>query len=428
MLKSQFKLLKTRRFFPLFIVQFLGALNDNLFKSALVMLITFQLIQEIEKAQLLINLAGGLFILPFLLFSALAGQLADKMPRHHLVRWIKALEILFMMIGAFGFYFGQVTLLLMTLFLMGVHSTFFGPIKYSVLPDLLHKEEILMGNGLVEASTFMAILLGTILGTELGVTRHYALAAGIFAVIIAVLGWITSLFMPIVPAAAPNLSIRWNFLSEICQLVRQTYRNSLIFVIILVISWFWFMGFIFVTQFPVYVKTIIGGNAHVVTLFLVIFSIGIALGSLLCHRILKSTIDLHYAPWSILAMSLFSIDLCWASSGIGTLMFSDQGLGTFLSHFTGVRITVDLLLLSIAGGFYVVPLYAMLQVASAPEQRSRVIACNNFFGALGMVVAAVMAMLTLAVGLNTLHLFLLTAGINVLAGLGFWIFLNKHKQ
>lgn len=419
--KTQFYLLKTRRLLPLFITQFLGAFNDNVFKSALVMLITFHLVQHTSHAQLLINLAGGIFILPFFLFSAFAGQLADKFDRIKLINIIKFLEILFMIIGGLGFYFGNITLLMITLFLMGTHSTFFGPIKYSALPDLLQAGEILGGNGLVSASTFIAILLGTIIGTELGITTQGAVTTSMIAVIMAIIGWLTSFYIPKIPIAAPQLKINFNFLQEIGILIRQTRQNKIVFFVILEISWFWYMGFIFVTQFPVYVKTIIGGDENVVTLFLVMFSVGIAIGSLLCNRALKGAIHAKYVPLGTLGMTLFTLDLCWASSGGNIPIIAHSGgLSAFINNMTAVRIALDLLLLAIAGGFYIVPLYSILQTKCEPENRSRMIASNNILGALFMVAAAVCAIVILGIGLTTVHLFLITGLLNSLVALIAW--------
>ncbi len=422
--ETQLYLLGTRRFLPVFIAQFLGAFNDNVFKAAMVMFITFALISNPSHAQFLINLAGGVFILPFLLFSALAGQLADKFDRTRIISWIKFCEIIFMIIGALSFYLNNIPLMMITLFLMGTHSAFFGPIKYSVLPDLLKYQEILAGNGLVQGSTFIAILLGTIVGTELGITRQGALFVSLLAVVLAATGWIASIFVPKVNSAAPNLKFNANFLQETCRLIQYTRQNKLLFFVILEISWFWFVGFIFVTQFPVYVKQIIGGNEHIVTLFLVMFSGGIAIGSFLCNRLLKGVIHARYVPLGILGMTLFTMDLCWASSG-NTPLLTSGGLQAFLSHWFGWRITVDLFLLSVAGGVYIVPLYAILQTKSDPEFRSRVVACNNIFGALFMVIAALSAIFMVSLGLNAVHIFLVTGIINILVA---WVAWKKTSK
>ena len=369
---SQFHLLATRRFLPLFIVQFLGAFNDNVFKSALVVLIAFILVSDSQHAQMLINLAGGIFILPFFLFSATAGQLADKLDRTLLIKIIKFAEILFMTVAALGFAYGQVSLLMLTLFLMGTHSAFFGPIKYSALPNLLHPSELLGGNGLVEAGTFIAILIGTIAGTQLGVSKEGAIIAATVAIAMAAIGLGTSFFIPSLPRADTKLKFNWNFLTATWNLGGYIRKESLLFFVILEISWFWAIGFVFITQFPVYTKAILGGDENIVTLFLVMFSVGIALGSLLCNRLLKGAIHAKYVPLGILGMSLFTLDLCWASSGNSQPLMAHSGLLTFLSTATGWRITIDLLALAIAGGIYIVPLYPYfkLKVAQTTDRES----------------------------------------------------------
>ncbi len=409
MRNPQHILLTSKRFFPLFLTQFWGAFNDNAFKSTLAMLITYQLVTSASQAQLLINLAGGIFILPYFLFSTLAGELADKFDRCRLIRIIKLLEIVFMALGTLGFYLGNVPLLMVTLFLMGLDSTFFGPIKYSALPDLLQSQELLIANGLVEASTFIAILIGTIVGTQLGGTIAGALVLGGITIGVAVVGWLSSLFIPQVAVGDPHLKINFNIFKAIWQLIRMTRKNKPVYLPILGISWFWFLGFILLTQFPVYTRAIIGGNEQVVTLFLVMFSVGIALGSLLCNHLLRGLLHARYVPFGMAAMTLFILDLCWASYG-PLLLAHGGGVKAFLSSFSGWRITFDLLLMATAGGFYIVPLYALMQIKSEAAQRSRVIACNNILGALFMFVAALVAMGLTALGFSTVQLFL-TLGI-----------------
>jgi acyl-[acyl-carrier-protein]-phospholipid O-acyltransferase/long-chain-fatty-acid--[acyl-carrier-protein] ligase len=423
---SQFQLLTSRKFLPLFITQFFGAFNDNIFKSAFVVLIAFKLITSVDHAQMLINIAGGVFILPFFLFSATAGQLADKFDRTKIIHIIKFLEIIFMLIAALGFYLENIFLLMLTLFLMGTHSAFFGLIKYSALPDLVQPSELLGGNGLIEASTFIAILAGTILGTLLGVTTQGALWACGVAIVAALIGFVSSLFISKLPLADASLKINWNFIIQTGRLLGDTKKDPFVFDVILAISWFWFVGFIFITQFPVYTKSVLQGNEHIVTLFLVMFSVGIALGSLLCNRLLKGEVHLKYVPIGIWGMSLFALDFCWASHGVlahpsAVLM----ALSDFLSTFSGVRITLDLLLLSVCGGFYAVPLYAAMQMKSAAAVRSQVIACNNIMGAIFMVSAALFTMGLVMVGLTTVQLFALVAVANV--GVGFFVWRNRER-
>jgi acyl-[acyl-carrier-protein]-phospholipid O-acyltransferase/long-chain-fatty-acid--[acyl-carrier-protein] ligase len=421
MSSPQFSLLTTRRFFPLFLTQFWGAFNDNAFKSTMAVLITYKLVADISHAQLLVNLGGGVFILPFFLLSTLAGELSDKYDRARLIRIVKSLEILFMALGMLGFYLGNVPLLMVTLFLMGVHSTFFGPIKYSALPDLLYPQELLAGNGLVEGSTFIAILIGTIVGTQLGATTAGAILASGICIVVAVIGWISSLFVPRVPLGDPGLRINPNIFTAIWRLVRFTRQNRPVYLAILAISWFWFMGVIYITQFPVYTRAIIGGDEHVVTLFLVMFSVGIAVGSLLCNHFLRGAVHGRYVPACMLAMTVFTLDLCWASHGHApALLLQGGGVVALLSGFTGWRITLDLFLLSVAGGFYIVPLYALMQVKSEAAHRSRIVSCNNIIGALFMFVAALMAMALTAIGFSSVQLFLVIGVANAVVVFFAW--------
>lgn len=420
MQKSQFWLTKTRRFLPLFLTQFGGAFNDNLFKTGLGMLITFKLVADANHAQLLINLSAGLFILPFLLFSGLAGQLSDKFLRNHLIRIIKLLEIAFMVVVAIGFYFESIPILMAVVFLMGMHSTFFGPIKYSALPDLLDPSELLAGNGLIEGSTFIAILMGTLLGSALGASREEAFILSGVAIIVAIAGWVSSLFIPKIALGNANLKISYNFFSEIKSLLIETARVPGLFLIICLLSWFWFIGLIFVTQFPIYGKEIVGGTKYVVTLFLLLFTVGIALGCLLCDRFLKGKVTAQYVPIGMLGMSLFILDLGWASHSLGPTSTGARDVFHFLASFTGVRISLDLFLMSVFGGFYTVPLYAMLQTKSVAQSRSRVIACNNILNALFMVVAAAFAMAFSALKFSPVELFLVVGMMNAVVTAIVW--------
>lgn len=417
---SQLSLLKTRRFLPLFITQLLGAYNDNVYKSALMVLITYHLAAMPERAQFLISLGGGIFILPFLLFSAFAGQLADKFNRSYLVRLIKLIEILLLTIGIFGFYLQNITLLMVALFLMGTHSTFFGPIKYSVLPNLLKPEELLGGNGIVESSTFLAILLGTIIGTLYGATPSGAILVTTVSLGLAVIAWISSLFFKTLPIAEPGLKINWNLPAEILSLTRYVKTKPIIYRTILEISWFWLIGFIFLTQFPVYAKSIIGADEQVVTLFLILFSVGIAAGSILCNRLLSAQIHTRFVPYVMLGMSLFTLDFCWASNSFPKAAMSLISLQHFSSQLRGWRIMIDLFLLACCGGIYLVPLYATLQKESPPSHCSRVISCNNIFNALFMVLGAILLMGLTTLGLTSLQIFLITGIVNGLVAFYVW--------
>jgi acyl-[acyl-carrier-protein]-phospholipid O-acyltransferase/long-chain-fatty-acid--[acyl-carrier-protein] ligase len=403
----QFYLLKTRRFLPLFITQFFGAFNDNTFKAAFIMLITFKLVNDIAHAQLLVYMIGGVFILPFLLFSHWAGKLADQHNRNIIVRWIKAAEIIFMLLAGIGFHYGNVQLLMFVLFCMGTHSAFFGPIKYSALPDLLEQRELLGGNGLVEASTFVAILIGTIIGTKLGVTIEGALIVAGLSLLAAIIGLTSSFYIPTLAINKPAIGS-----------TESPLQNRVVLHTMLAISWFWLIGFMLVTQLPVYTKDVLYGGENIVALFSALFSIGIAVGSILCNRLLKGVINSRYVPLGILGMSLFILDLCWAGQATPfTANNLVNDIGAFVSTFAGARITLDLLLLSVCGGFYAVPLYAMMQTESKPEFRSRVVGYNNIFNALFMVAASGVGVLLTKLGFSITQTFVLLALSNLVVAL-----------
>ena len=413
---SAYGIMSSRRFLPLFVTQFLGAFNDNLFRTALVTLIAFRLAQDPEQAKSLVTLAGGLFILPFFLLSATAGQLADKFDKARLIRWVKALEIGVMGLAAYGFSSGQNEFLLAVLFFMGAQSAFFGPLKYGILPDHLKNKELVTGNAVIEAGTSLAILFGMIVGAQAvlradGVPLVTGLVLGIAA-----LGWLASLAIPSVPAAAPKLKVNPNVLGETFALLRHAAERETIFLPILGISWFWLVGFVFLTQAPTYVQSELGGNEDVLTLFFTVFSVGIALGSILCERLLKGEISARTVPFGALGMALFSLDLYFASGRL-VLDGTTLGLGAFLALPGAWRILADLLLLSVAAGFFVVPLYAILQSEAVPAERARTIASNNVVNALFMVTAAGISYLLLSIGFTIAEIFLVVALANVLVAI-----------
>ena len=414
---SQFSLLRERRFAPFFGVQFLGALNDNLYKNALVILLAFQAANLTTLSSgLLVNLCAGLFILPFFLFSATAGQLADKYEKASIIRLIKLAEIGIMAIGAAGFLTQHLALLMTALFLMGVHSTIFGPVKYAILPQQLRPEELVGGNGLIESGTFVAILLGTILGGVLigvhpdGVTWVSATVVGV-----ACLGYWLSHSVPHSPAAAPDLRINWNPLTETWRNLQFMRGNRTVFLSILGISWFWFYGAIFLSQFPNYGKDVLGGSEHVVTLLLALFSIGIGLGSLLCERLSGHKVEIGLVPFGSIGLTVFAVDLYFATPGLPRA----EALGAldFLQQPGGWRVAADLVLIGIFGGYYIVPLYALIQSRSEVSHRSRIIAGNNILNALFMVVAAGLTILCLQLGLSIPQIFLATACLNALVAI-----------
>ena len=428
MQSSQFALLESRRFLPLFVTQFLGALNDNFFKNALVILVTYRLAQEAGfNGQILVTAAAGLFILPFFLFSATAGLLADKFEKRRLILIIKMAEIVFMAIAAAGFYSGHVVLLMTVLFLMGVHSTFFGPIKYGILPAHLAPGELLAGNALIEAGTFLAILIGTILGGVLILAAHGYAAVSLGLIAVAIAGLTAAFFIPRAEPPAPELRVRFNIVADTAAMLRYAVQRRDLFRAMLANSWFWLVGATFLSQFPALAKDVIGADENVVTLFLTAFTIGIALGSLLCNKLLAGAISLRPVPFAALGISLFTIDL-YAASGSLPAAGALIGLHEFLGAFAGWRIVCDLILIATCGGVFIVPLYTFLQARSAASHRSRIIAANNIWNALFMVVAAIATVALLKSGFTVPHVFLILAVANFAATFAIWRWLSTAPR
>jgi len=418
--QGQFDLLRQRRFAPFFWTQFLGAGNDNIYKNALVIFVAYQAaaLSTIDS-NTLVNLAAGIFILPFVLLSATAGQLADKYEKSRLIRYIKILEIAIMLIGLVGFWQRNLTLLFVALGLMGVHSTLFGPVKYAILPQTLAPRELIGGNGLVEMGTFVAILLGTILGGLLvAIEPNGAVLAGGAAVIVAVAGWLVSRAIPATPAPAPDLKINWNPFTESWRNLRFAYGNRVVWLSMLGISWFWFYGATLLTQFPNFAKNVLGGDEHVVTLLLALFSIGIGVGSLLCERLSGHKVELGLVPFGSIGLTVFAVDLWFATRGMHASGLA--GVGTFLAAPAHWRVVADLVLIGLFGGFYIVPLYALIQERSAPSHRSRIIAANNIMNAVFMVTSAGLAIALLGAGVSIPGLFLVTGILN--AVVAFYIY------
>ena len=418
---NEFTLLRQRRFLPFFVTQFLGAFNDNVFKNALIILIAFQVaVADPAQVNTLINISAGLFVLPFFLFSATAGQLADKYEKSHLMRWIKLLEIIIMLGAAVGLILGNITLLIGLLFLMGCQSTLFGPVKYSILPQHLAPEELVGGNGWVQMGTFLAILTGTMVGGILIAIRDSgAWMVGATVVTVATLGFLASLFIPRANPDAPDLRINWNPLTETWPIINFTRGNRTVFLSVLGISWFWFLGATYLAQLPNYTKLALGGDEHVVTLLLTLFAFGIGAGSLLCERLSGRRVELGLVPFGSIGLTLFGVDLYFAV----TPAAPDAplvGALEFLGGAANWRVVADILLMGMFGGFYIVPLYALVQQRSAPSHRSRVIACNNIINALFMVLSAVLAIALLGLGLTIPQFLLLTALFN--AAVAIYIF------
>jgi acyl-[acyl-carrier-protein]-phospholipid O-acyltransferase/long-chain-fatty-acid--[acyl-carrier-protein] ligase len=412
-------LLVSRRFGPLFATQFLSAFNDNAVRNALALMIVYGADTTSQlSAQILIPLAAGLFMLPFFLCSATAGQLADAMDKAWLIRLIKLIEIPVMLAAAAGVLAGSATVLLALLFAMGIQAAFFGPLKYAILPDLLARDELLLGNALIEAGTFLAILLGTIAGVLIA-TRHGAAAVAGLIVAVALTAWIASLAIGRTGAAAPESAASWNLVAATARVIRQAAGDPVPWRSMLGISWFWLAGALYLSQFPSYVRFTLGGEEAVVTLFLTVFSIGIAVGSLLCNRLLGGRISATTVPWGALGIGLFSIDLWHASPAPGGAE-ALAGLGPFLADPTHWRILLDLLGIAVSGGVFVVPLYALLQAASARSRRAQAIAANNVVNAAAMVVSSLATMGLIAAGVSVPALFLLIGGATLAVALLLW--------
>lgn len=406
-------LLFSRRFMPLFSTMFLGAFNDNIFRTALVTYVTFHATDISEPTKVLVvSLAVGLFMLPYFLFSATAGQLTDKYNKHKLIRMTKLAEIGIMSAAAVGFLTGHITALIALLFLMGTHSTFFGPAKYSIMPDHLREDELLGANGLMEAGTFLAILLGTLVGGLLmaegavGPTH-----TAIVVLIVALVGYVASLFIPAAPRAAPDIHVNFNFITSTIALVRRTYREPELFRIVLLISWFWLVGAAFLAQIPNLASKNFALNEQGLTLLMVVFSLGVGVGSLMTNAILKSAITLRLVPWSAAGLTFFIGHFAMIevpSVPAGQML----ALQDFATSAFGVRVMLDLFGVAIAGGIFIVPLYALLQSSAEVERRSQVIATNNIMNALFMVVSSLIATALLAAGWSVFDFFVLLAVAN----------------
>ena len=411
--QNQFQLLTQRRFAPFFWTQFLGAGNDNIFKFAFTVLATYQAAAWGGlDAKVAGPIIGGLFILPFMLFSATAGQLADKYDKARLARLVKNLEIVFMLVIGAGFAFRMASLLFVGVFLMGCHSTLFGPVKFAYLPQHLTERELTGGNGLVEMGTFVAILLGTMLGGALiaipEVGPSYVAATSL---LIAVVGRIAAGMWPVSPAPVPDLRINWNPVTETLHNLKIAARDRTVFHSLIGNSWLWFFGSIFLTSFTGFAKEVLGGNEQVVTLMLGLFSIGIGLGCVLCEKMSGHKVEIGLVPFGSIGMTVFAIDLFFASSGMKPTVI--EGLGPFLHIGRNWRVMADLFLLAMFAGFYSVPLYALMQARAEKAYRARIIAANNILNAIFMVVASIMAAGLLSAGLTLPQLFLVVSIMNM---------------
>jgi 1-acyl-sn-glycerol-3-phosphate acyltransferase len=414
---SQFELFGQRRFMPFFMTQGLGAFNDNIFKNALAALLVFQgsNLAGLNTDQL-VNLSALVFILPFFLFSALFGQFADKYEKSIQIRRIKLFEVVIMLLAALGFWLHNIPLLMFVLFLLGLQSTIFGPIKYGILPQILKREELVGGNALIEMGTFVAILGGTIAGPQLaGIEVSWPYWVGVSCLAVAVAGYLYSRRIPLADAADPDLEINWNIFTETVNNLSFLNKNQVVLNSVLGISWFWFFGATFLVQIPSYSQNVLGGDKNLMSALLALFIIGISTGSLLCEKLSGKQVEIGLVPFGAIGLTLFGLDLYFASPAAPTAGIT---VSEFITTGSNWRIMLDLVLIGTFGGFYIVPLYALVQARSAPAHRSRVIAGLNILNALFMVAAAIMAMLLLGpAGLTIPDLFLISAILNAVVAI-----------
>lgn len=412
-MKRKTNLIFDKRFAPTFWTQFWGAFNDNLFKNAMVILIAFKAytLAGLSPEQM-VALSGGIFILPFFLFSATAGQISDKYPKHTLIRYIKIWEILVMIIGAYGFISEQLEVLFISLFFMGLQSTFFGPVKYSILPELINDDELVKANSFIEMGTFLAILLGTILGGVLIALPSYSLqAVSLTTIIIAIIGTISSYQIQKLKAGSPDLKIDWGLIKPTIDIIKISCKEKGVWNSILGISWFWFLGAALLSIFPTYVKNFLGADESVITLFLALFSVGVAVGSLICERLSRHQLELGLVPFGSLGVTLFLVDLSFANV-INAELQMPLNITSFFQNFTSYRIVFDLFMLSFFSGIFIVPLYTFIQQKSLPEIRSRIIAGNNILNALFMVISSIFLMGLYALNFKMTTIFLILGILN----------------
>ncbi len=396
---------------------FLGAFNDNFFKNALIILINYkaQQIMGVAPAQM-VALSGGIFILPFFLFSATSGQIADKYEKTKIIAFVKFAEILIMALALFGLVYEKFAFLLLVLFLMGTHSAFFGPVKYSILPQHLKDDEMLAGNALVEAGTFLAILMGTICGGVLiSLESNASVIVGLGLLAVAILGFYMSRKIPQAAPVDPDIQIEWNPVSPTIKVFKLAKQNSSVFHSIFSISWFWFFGAVMLSLFPIYCREYLNAGPSVVTLFLAIFSIGIGVGSMLCEKMVGKKLDLSLVVLGTLGMSLFTLDLFVIGKPVVILQSTGAfiGISGFLSIPSAIRIVFDLLMVSIFSGLYIVPLYTLMQIRTQVEIRSRIIAANNVLNALFMVSSAILLMQLIKFRWSVPQIFMVLAILNL---------------
>ena len=416
---TQFQLLATRRLLPLFVTQFFGAFNDNLFKFALLVLFSYGGLVAQDRTDLWNNAAAALFVLPFFLFSATAGELSDKYEKSRLIRFVKISEICVAFLAGVSLYFNNLVLMLVVLFLFGLQSTFFGPLKFSILPQHLHQTELVGGNAMIEMGTFVAILLGTLVGSWIGGADQVTAWLFVLVMGVALIGWLASLQIPVAPASAPEQRVNWNLFSATWRLFGLARENRAVFLSILGISWFWLIGGVYLAQVPNLAREYLAGGENVVTLILAVFTVAIGTGSLLCERMSGRRIEIGLVPFAAFGISVTGIEVYFSINAIDATGLRD--VWSFLAGDGSLRVLFGLLLTGIFGGMYVVPLMAFIQARTPEARRARIIAAANVINSAFMVVGALLAIVWLAVLDRTIpELFLLMALINI--GVAVYIF------
>ena len=410
---NQFKLLTQKRFAPFFFTQFLGAFNDNIFRNGLIILLTFKGIEVLGlNASQIANVAGALFILPYFLFSAIAGQIADKYEKSVLIKLIKLLEIILMFTATFVLLTKNYSFLLIILFLMGFQSSLFGPVKYAYIPQKLKLNELIGGNALVESGTYIAIILGLVVGglaVSHGKENDYLLAS--LLILMAILGYFFSRKIPKTKPTDPTLKINWNIFSEIKKIIGFSKEKDRIFLYIIGISWFWFYGSVITLQIPAYTINILMGDESLTTFLLATFAIGIGIGSLACEKLSRNQIELGITPIGAIGLSLFTLDLYFFSSNLNIV--TPMNIKLFLSHLSNWRLILDLIMIGTFGGIFSVPFYAAIQEQAEKKFLSRIIAANNIINAIFMVSASLLAISILSLGVSIPEFFALISVLNI---------------
>ena len=414
-----FRLLAKRRFLPLFVTQFLGAFNDNLFRTAMIMLVIYRIYNDPAQEAAFSAVAGGLFILPFFLLSALSGQLADCHDKARIIRMVKTAEIAIMLFGAAGLFLQNVPLMLTALLSMGIHSTFFGPIKYAILPQHLEEDQVLPGTGLVEAGTYIAILMGTIAG---GIVQAEYAAIGVL--VVAGLGWLAARQVPPAPPVVDDAGVDFHVVRSSIRLVSDTMHVKRLFLAILAISFFWAQGAILAAQFPPLVKNVLGAKQDVATLFLAVFSVGVAIGSVAVNRILKGAVSARCSPVAALVMGAFVCDMWWVAHYWPAPDATLKDLAGFMAAPHAYRVLIDLLGIAVSGGMFVVPLYAFLTTTVSKAQTARTVAANNIVNSGAMVAATVVLAAMVHIGMSVAETLLIVAVASLGAA---WLAWLLHK-